>query len=840
MKDPKSMTSRRTMRVRALAAVFAAAAALGTLLAIFGSLSSVAYARGPNQDVTCESTLGGGHAVTTIDGGLTVPENASCTLEFVNVTGDIRVKNGGSLVILGYREPSTIEGSVEAHNCVSALLEGNVTVKGDVKIANCSGAAANGFEGPGIVIKGTFVCQSNAGPCEAWLGDIANDVDLHNNDGISSDVSLNTIGGNLTCHGNSAAPTHNHGYNWVTGHVDGQCGADFSTTTTSIGTPASSGMDCAALATVSASGLPVPDTVITSATDTPAGGGLPERCVINGSFDTHISPVSGCTYHDNFQVALPLPAAWNHRFLLQGSNGGSDTLAATGINSGGASGSNTFGLNNGYAVAEDNEGFSNGDMAACGDTSDFQYFEDPGPVITNAFQAEQVTALMAKYLIAVYYGNDASRSYMGGCSGRGHDAMMWSQAFPQYFDGIFAGDPGPNLQTQELTELWALEQWLQVYTTANPPLQPPTPATVAAPFPQAPEQILYPAFPSSDWALLETALLQTCDKLDGVADGVIDNQPLCNSTFDPATATYVSSNVTYPLQCPGAKNATCLSPAQIQAIKAIHEGPRTADGRPVFAPTGAVAPHHSDNQLFGYLYDGIFGAASGLPGRDVGSSPTRAPGNWGSGLLQLVYASLSPAQPTFDPMTFNFTSDQALMTRSTPYATVTSSLDLSKFRKYGHKIIFYDAASDPGINTLITLSYYNGMANFFGGLQRVQSFSRLYVVPNMNHCSGGPATDQFDVLTPLTQWVEKGTAPGPLPATGVNFTSTQYGVGFVTGAPDNAPTTRSRPLCPYPQQARFAGKTTIVNGVPVAANSADLAVAANYICVSSRAESHFR
>jgi feruloyl esterase len=155
--------------------------------------------------------------------------------------------------------------------------------------------------------------------------------------------------------------------------------------------------------------------------------------------------------------------------------------------------------------------------------------------------------------------------------------------------------------------------------------------------------------------------------------------------------------------------------------------------------------------------------------------------------------------------------------------------------KYGHKIIFYDAASDPGINTLITLSYYNGMARLLGGLQKVQNFSRLYLVPNMSHCSGGPATDQFDVLTPLTQWVEQGTRPGPIPATGVNFTAAQYGVGFVNGAPDNAPTTRSRPLCPYPQEARFTGRTTMVNGVPVAVNSADLAVASNYMCVSPRA-----
>ncbi len=84
----------------------------------------------------------------------------------------------------------------------------------------------------------------------------------------------------------------------------------------------------------------------------------------------------------------------------------------------------------------------------------------------------------------------------------------------------------------------------------------------------------------------------------------------------------------------------------------------------------------------------------------------------------------------------------------------------------------------------------------------------------------------------MVQWVENGTGPGPVTATGVNFNATTYQVGFVTGAPDNAPTTRSRPLCPYPQEARFTGSTTMVGGVPVATNPADLANAANYACIT--------
>jgi hypothetical protein len=293
------------MRLFALTAAVAVAA-------LFWS-ASVSYA----QNIKCTGTVGGGAAVTTVNGNITVPSGASCTLEFVDVTGNVTVQPRGSLLITGYVEPSTIGGNITATDCVSALLEGNVTVKGNLQISNCTGTAAtaaNGFQGPGIVIGGNFQCQKNAGTCEAWLGQIAGNAQIQNNGGTASDVSLNVIDGNLQCENNAAAPTHSHGYNWVSGITQGQCKAGFSTTTTSIGVAASSGMACALLASLPASGFPVPNTVIASATDTPAGGGLPERCIVNGSFNVHTSPINGCTLTDAFQVQLPLPNAWNGRF----------------------------------------------------------------------------------------------------------------------------------------------------------------------------------------------------------------------------------------------------------------------------------------------------------------------------------------------------------------------------------------------------------------------------------------------------------------------------------------------------------------------------------------------
>jgi feruloyl esterase len=176
-----------------------------------------------------------------------------------------------------------------------------------------------------------------------------------------------------------------------------------------------------------------------------------------------------------------------------------------------------------------------------------------------------------------------------------------------------------------------------------------------------------------------------------------------------------------------------------------------------------------------------------------------------------------------------------------PIVTTSTSLDLSHFVNYGHKIIWYHGLSDPGPPVLYNLIYYTAMAQqrFAGGsLQAAQTFSRFYGIPNMDHCTGGPTTDAFDMLTPLVNWVENGAAPSTSPvstitANGVNFNATTYQVlgNYITGPFISAPTTRSRPLCPYPQQARFTGSVTVSNGVPVASNPADLASASNYTCI---------
>ncbi|MGH7090296.1 MAG: tannase/feruloyl esterase family alpha/beta hydrolase, partial [Stellaceae bacterium] len=408
-------------------------------------------------------------------------------------------------------------------------------------------------------------------------------------------------------------------------------------------------------------------------------------------------------------------------------------------------------------------------------------------------------------------------AYWVGCSTGGRQAMVMSQNFPAYFDGIVAGDPVYDLQAISLSTVWGVDQ---IYDLSPGPY-----TTVPEPAPEAPAPIIYANFPASDQTLFETALLQTCDGLDGVADGVIDNLPACLKAFDPATATYISNGVVYPLQCPAAKDATCLSPAQIQAVMRINRGPRNARGQTIEVPAGLQAPDHVDATIEGYQYDAGFMSTASIPLRKIGR-PGGAPGDYALGLNQFPYAWISPPNPSYDPLAFNFGTDLGLLSKATPVVSYSTSADISKFIARGNKIIWYHGLSDPGPPVLGTILYYREMAAQHGGIAAAQRFSRLYLVPNMGHCSGGPATDQFDMLTPLVQWVENGVSPGPVPATGTNFTPALYQVDFVPTAP-----TRTRPLCPYPQEARYTGPTG--SGL-----TAGLASLSNYSCIMPPAPPH--
>jgi feruloyl esterase len=840
--------------------VFAVMAA--TTVTIFAGASSA------RADVTCTSAMSGGASgALNISGNVNVPASASCTLSFVNVTGNVTVGAGATLLITAYTEPSTVGGNVVATACASALLQGNVTVAGNVQISSCV-SGPNGFQGPDTLIQGSFSCQSNvvtqtqATPCVAWLGKVVGNVTISSNTGLlAPDVSLVTSNGTLDCESNAPTTTHVHGPSYIEGNATGQC-SGFATTTTAIDPPTTPVASCAALANLPASAFPVPNTLIRSAVDTAAGNGLPERCIVSGYVNRHLSPVDNCFYQNGFQVQLPLPAAWNGRYMAQGGGGTEGSVPTATGTIGGSLGISE--VANGYAIASQDGGHENTDLAAsnCGITAagvptfsqtttvgygnPNEFFLDPMGRIGEANQSIETTTLTAKYLINEYYGKDANRSYWVGCSTGGRQAMGMSQDFPAFFDGIIAGDGIYDQEAAGFSEGFGTQQMLDIYN-ATPSLGAVTYIAQPAPEPAAPH--LYPAFPSSDQSLFETALLQACDALDGVTDGIIDNLPACHARFNPTTATYTDytgalgpANTTYPLQCPGAKNATCLSPAQIQAAININQGPRSPSGGLVAIAAGAVVEDPAPNFAQGYMYDGGWMATTGIPSREIGtSSATSVPGNFGGNTVGTFgFSFLSPPDPTYPTLSFNFSTEQptgapgTVLNPVAPIVTTSTSLDIKPFVNYGHKIIWYHGWSDPGPPVLYNLNYYNAMAEQFGGLNAAQNFSRFYGVPNMDHCTGGPTTDGFDFLTPLVNWVENGNAPAGVVASGTNFNAATYQVvgNYITGGFVNAPTTRSRLICPYPQQARFTGKTSLVNGVPVATNPPDLANAANYACIN--------
>ena len=534
---------------------------------------------------------------------------------------------------------------------------------------------------------------------------------------------------------------------------------------------------------------------------------LPEHCQIQGILQSRTG-VSGPfstpqAYGTTFE--LRLPTVWNGRYMFQGGGGTEGSLpAATGAQTGTAGFPE---LRNGWAVASQNGGHQTSLLpptipATPTSPSILQvnmFFTDAQAVKDWAYNSIDVTTQTAKYLIDAYYGRPADRNYFVGCSTSGRQGMAMSQLFPTYYDGIIAGDPFYLPPDISLSETWGLEQIISISprdANGNP--------------------IYVQGFPLSDQNLFTSAILAACDALDGLVDGVIDNLAACR--FDPETFVFPSTGPYgaiapgQALQCSGAKTATCLTPAQVTAVKKIAQGPRTSSGHRIVSPDGTL--------LSGYPFDGGFMQPSGIPTRDIGTATT-PPGNIGLGSGQLPLFWFTVPDPNYNPLTVNYDTDIGLVTAHSP--AVNNSPDIGRFVRRGGRLIFYHGLSDSGPPWPYTVDYFHSVERFFGrrpGEHRgergtVADFMKLYLVPNMGHCGGNAATDRFDMLSPMVNWIENDVAPDTVVASGTSFASA---LGTLTGLP----TARSRPLCPYPKTLRYTGPA-----------GGDISVAANYSCVES-------
>jgi hypothetical protein len=241
----------------------------------------------------------------------------------------------------------------------------------------------------------------------------------------------------------------------------------------------------------------------------------------------------------------------------------------------------------------------------------------------------------------------------------------------------------------------------------------------------------------NDRKLFMDALLKQCDAKDGIADGMISDPLACD--FDPAV-----------LACKGAPDNSCIPAAAVAAIKKAFAGPVDSRGYQVYP---------------GFLYDTGIAEKGPVPG-----------------LLALGTRGLFGPYTTATTIDVDKLEEHASDPLVEPAATM-----LSTFSGSGGKLIFFHGDSDPWFSPLDTLGYYKSLAAANGGADKVAQWSQMYLVPGMRHCGGGPALDQFDMLSAIVSWVEKGTAPQEVIATGRAFPG------------------RSRPLCPYPQHAQYKG-----------------------------------
>ena len=522
-------------------------------------------------------------------------------------------------------------------------------------------------------------------------------------------------------------------------------------------TPAALAGTCEELAARAAA---LPNTVITAATTVAAGAlaiaGTPvaEHCRVTGRMNERVSPVDGKTYAIGFEMRLP--KAWNGRFFHQG-NGGIDgsVVTATG---GAGGGPLSHALAQGFAVLSSDAGHSNAQGGPA-------FGLDPQARLDYGYQAVGTLTPMARQLIALAYGKGPDRAYFGGCSNGGRHTLVAAARYAKDYDGFLAGAPGYRLPLAALANIFGAQRYATVATA-----DPSTPAGLET------------AFTAAERKTVAAAVLARCDTLDGARDGLVQDTAACQRVFD------LQRDVP---TCSGARDGSCLSAAQKIAIAPIFRGATTANGRRFYA---------------GFPFDSGVGAG-GIPFWEF-----TAPLALDSGAVGTIF-KVPPSTAALSngaAFSLGLDIDQALAELHATDATYTESAmsfmtppdasDLSTLRRRGAKIMVYHGVSDPIFSVSDTEAWYRRLGRDSGG--DAEDFARLYRVPGMGHCSGGPATDQADFLGPLVAWVEKGKAPGAIVASA-------RGPGNAGGVNPEVPAdwapNRTRPLCAFPTVARYKG-----------------------------------
>lgn len=373
-----------------------------------------------------------------------------------------------------------------------------------------------------------------------------------------------------------------------------------------------------------------------------------------------------------------------------------------------------------------------------------------GAVFDSSFMADQEAALnflflgnmrvaeVAKPLVQQYYSKDIDKAYFVGCSTGGREGMIMAQRYPYLFDGIVSGAPAIRTGLSNLGLRWYNVQLNNAVRASG----------VGQPQPGA-------QFSAEEQKLIVDGLLQACDARDGAADGLVFDVKGCD--FDVRS-----------LACAAGESEGCLVPEKAEALARGIAGPVDSRGQQIYSRF--VLDSGNDDNM---------GFARGLLGG--GATPPE-----GISVNALYEQDV----------------DAEFIAASQPEQSLGDSVstNLSSFIANGGKHIFYHGVSDAWFSAMDTVHYYERMAAANGGLATADSFSRVFMVPGMGHCAGGEQTlDNFDMLTALVDWVENGSAPEQVVATGASMPGV------------------SRPLCPYPAYPHYNG-------------SGDVNDAANFSC----------
>jgi hypothetical protein len=473
---------------------------------------------------------------------------------------------------------------------------------------------------------------------------------------------------------------------------------------------------CSALAQ-----LQLSEVVRISATEVAAEGATPAFCQVNGTIAPEVT----------FQVNLPM--SWNGRFYMIG-NGGHAGQQPT----------------DPFQIPNRNQALANHFVIAMTDTGHDAAKEpgasfvmsNPQKAIDYAYRAVHMTAVTAKEIANEFYGQPVSKSYWNSCSNGGRQGLLEAQRYPEDFDGIIANAPWVDQTGFTMGAIWNQQAMATASITAG------------------------------KMALVSQRVMQKCDAVDGLEDGLIDDPRNCSFT--------VASDVP---SCPaGTDNESCLTPAQATAVQKVYDGPRDSSGRqifPGFMPgSEQVVPGANGTQASSWMNLIVPANATAKP----------ADFNLAEGTMRYL-APLTP-QPEWDYNTFNFDRDTGLLDRWSRLADATD-VNLRDFRARGGKLLITYGWADTVLQPMMGVNYYEQAVNANG--PDGTDFMRLFMIPGMTHCAGGLGPDQLDPVTAIVDWVEANEAPQLITAKKI-----------VNGA-----VTRSRPLCPYPQVARYDGSGSI-------------------------------